>query len=141
MSAQSRISLCIRCAPSKMNLPVYFDDKTCTVAIEVDEIAVDNLLATEVPSTQAICFQLFPEQSFRDRHRVTKRLRPCDLFMCHMLTGYDTRRRYREIIILSHVASFSASADYLCCAPARDLSPQPPPLQGRGSTGVYLAQP
>jgi hypothetical protein len=51
-----------------MNASIHFHDQSCSVTVEINDEAVDDLLATKVPSTQLIAAKPLPEHAFLFGH-------------------------------------------------------------------------
>jgi hypothetical protein len=60
--------------------PIIFYNKANRMAVEVDDGAVNNLLASEMKPTQAIGAQSISQFGFRKRHLALHGFRPCQEF-------------------------------------------------------------
>jgi hypothetical protein len=70
-----------------VDLPVYFDDETCGVAIEVRDKAADDLLSPEMQAAALVTSQLLPQHRFGSRHLPTHGTRT--LLLLHGFPPHD----------------------------------------------------
>jgi hypothetical protein len=72
-----------------MHSAIYLDREFRSVAIEIDDVSLDDLLTPEVKTVRRIAAQSDPEPSLRNRHFTAELLGEKELLRMNPLTAYD----------------------------------------------------